>query len=218
MNNEESIKNIYREHNKLNRGDYFVIMEKERGRFFKKIIGTGKKVLDIGCRDGALTIFFCQGNSVTGFDIDSDALSRAGKIISITTKQVDLNGDWKVDPKSFDVVVAAEVLEHLYYPKKIVEKVARVLTDGGIFTGSVPFAYSVQSKIRYLFNIKTHTPLQDPTHINHFTYKEFRDILKSSFQDVKIISIVSPRFKLLSKIFPFAFARMFLFTAQCPKR
>lgn len=218
MDTSQSLESIYTEHNKNKRGEYFITMESERGPFLRKAVGTGKRVLDIGCRDGALTKYFTEGNSVTGFDIDAGALERAKKIIPIETKQVDLNSDWGVPHKYFDVVVAAEVLEHLYYPEKITEKAAYVLDDEGIFVGSVPFAYSVQSKIRYLFGIKRHTPLQDPTHINHFTHAEFNDMLKRHFKEVEITSIVSLKFKWISFLFPYAFAHMFLFVAKYPQR
>ncbi len=213
-----SLQKIYSEHNVNRRGKYFITMEQERGPFLRDVIGKEKKVLDIGCRDGALTKYFFEGNTVTGLDIDQEALKRAQDLIPIEVKQVDLNGDWGILEKSFDVVVAAEVLEHLYYPEKITQKAAYVLKDDGFFVGSIPFAYSVQSKIRFVLNIKRHTPLQDPTHINHFTYKEFKSILEKHFSDVEIIPIVSKKFRLLSWLFKYSFAHMFLFVARNPIR
>ncbi len=213
-----SLQKIYSEHNANRRGKYFITMEQERGPFLRDVIGKEKKVLDIGCRDGALTKYFFEGNNVTGLDIDKEALERAQALIPIEIKQVDLNGDWGIPEKTFDVVVAAEVLEHLYYPEKITEKAAAVLKDNGFFIGSVPFAYSVQSKIRFIFNIKKHTPLQDPTHINHFTFKEFKLILEKHFADVEIIPLVSKKFRFFSLFFKYSFAHMFLFVAKNPIR
>ena len=57
----------------------FSILEKERGDIFSLYIGSGKKVLDIGCRDGALTKYFVPGASVVGADIDELSLDRARK-------------------------------------------------------------------------------------------------------------------------------------------
>ncbi|QQR76791.1 methyltransferase domain-containing protein [Candidatus Nomurabacteria bacterium] len=213
-----SLQKIYSEHNINRRGKYFITMEQERGPFLRDVIEKGKDVLDIGCRDGALTKYFFEGNNVLGLDIDQEALDRAQALIPIKVRQVDLNGDWGLQAKTFDVVVAAEVLEHLYYPENITQKASFVLKDNGLFVGSVPFAYSFQSKIRFIFNIKKHTPLQDPTHINHFTYKEFRSILEKHFSDVEIIPIVSKKFWLLSWLFKYSFAHMFLFVARNPIR
>ncbi len=214
----QALADIYSKHNKYKRGEYFITMERERGPFLRDVIGKGKKVLDIGCRDGALTKYFAEGNEIMGLDIDAEALERAKKIITIETRQVDLNGDWGVSEKAYDAVVAAEVLEHVYYPHKITEKVANVLKDDGVFIGSIPHAFCMQSRIRILFGTKRHTPLQDPTHINHFTYKEFRSILEDNFQEIKIIPLVSKKFKLLSYFAPYLFAPMLLFTARTPRR
>ncbi len=218
MNTPSPLTDIYSQHNARRRGEYFITMEKERGPFLRGIVGTNKKVLDIGCRDGALTKYFASGNEVTGLDIDMDALERAKNIIHITTHKIDLNGPWGLQPLKFDVVVAAEVLEHVYYPDVVMKKAAEVLIDNGMFVGSVPYAYSFQSKLRFLFGIKKHTPLQDPTHINHFTYKEFCLLLNSNFKDVKIIPIISNKLRFFSFFLPFSFAHMFMFIAKGPRR
>lgn len=217
MNTADFLQTLYTKHN-THRGQYFITMEEKRGPFLQTVVGTGKRVLDIGCRDGALTRYFWQGNQVVGIDIDLEALSRAKALLpNLETIHADLNGPWPIQSKSFDAVVAAEVLEHIYHPDLVVSKVAATLTDTGLFTGSIPYAYSVQSKIRYVFGIKRHTPLQDPTHINHFTRKEFVSILKKYFHNVSVTPVVSRKFKLFSFLLPNSFAHMFLFIAKNPK-
>jgi 2-polyprenyl-3-methyl-5-hydroxy-6-metoxy-1,4-benzoquinol methylase len=121
---KSSLESVYREHHHERRGDFFLMLGQERGSFLAQKIGTGKKVLDIGCRDGALTKFYSKGNSVLGIDIDSMALARAKSALGIETVSVDLNGDWAGIMPGYDVIVAAEVLEHLYYPDQVVAKIA----------------------------------------------------------------------------------------------
>ena len=213
-----SLEKIYHTHHTERRGNYFVLHGEERGSFLIRNIGKGKKILDIGCRDGALTKYYAEDNSVTGVDIDTSALERAKKLIpGITTDHFDLNGDWPVGG-NFDAVVACEVIEHLYYPSEVLKKIYNQLNNGGFLIGSIPNAFSFQSRLRILFGTKKNTPFADPTHINHFSESEFRNLLESTgFKNIKIETITSKKFKPLSWIFPYLFAFDLLFIAYKPE-
>ena len=210
--NTNALEHIYRSHHQKNRGEFFAILADERGGFLKKHIGTGKKVLDIGCRDGALTRSYASGNTVTGLDIDSEALAKAAGSLGIETKRADLNGEWGIAADSYDVVVAAEVIEHLYFPDQVLKKIHVVLRPGGILLGSVPNAFSLKNRIKYLFGIKRGTPLSDPTHINQFSRKEFLSLLENNFSEAEIIPL--GRFAFLDRFFPGLFSFDLLFHAK----
>ncbi len=211
----EPLENIYADHHASRRGAGFVLLGDERGAFLRTNIGAGKKVLDIGCRDGALTKLYREGNDVTGLDIDSDALGRAHKL-GIETRQVDLNGEWGVPQRDFDVVVAAEVIEHLYYPDSVIAKAAAALKDDGILLGTVPNAFSLKNRLRLLFLKKQRTPLADPTHINHFTVQELESVLQKHFAQVQIVGAgaAGP----LARYAPQWFAFDLMFVATTPRR
>ncbi len=213
-NKKSGLEEVYNYHHTKERGDFFLILGDERGSFLKEKIGSGKKVLDIGCRDGALTKYYAKDNEVLGCDVDSEALSRAEKFLGITTKHLDLNGDWGLPKNNFDVVVAAEVVEHLYYPVHVFKKINDVLKTGGFFVGTIPHAFSIQNRVKLFFGSKSGTPLQDPTHINHFCHKEFKKLLEKQFVNVEIKGITSPRYNKLTFIFPFFFAHDIMFYAQ----
>lgn len=209
----DSLNEKYEYHHSIHRKNGFSIMKKERGELLKNIIGTNKKILDIGCRDGSLTKYFFEGNDVLGVDIDGNMLAVAKNNLGIKTILLDLNGDWEeLQNKKFDVVFAGEVIEHLYYPDLVIKKIFDHLEDGGIFLGSVPNAFSLINRMRYLFGNKKNTPLDDPTHINHFNYIEIKDKLKKYFSDVKIIGL--GRFSKLAKLMPAWFAFNLFFTAK----
>ncbi len=196
----DSLSNIYKEHHETRREGGFSILKDERGALIKALVGTDKKVLDIGCRDGALTQFFAPGNDVLGVDIDPSALEKARQL-GIRTMKVDLNGEWReLGSEKFDVVVAGEVLEHLYNPDKVVEKVRSKLTSQGLFLGSVPNAFSLKNRLRYLVGSKRYTPLSDPTHINQFHVNELRGILKVHFKEVEVRGL--GRYQALANKFP----------------
>lgn len=207
---------VYREHHAKRRGVFFVLYEETRGGFLQKNIGTGKRVLDIGCRDGALTRFYREGNEVLGLDIDTVALEHARDTLGISIRQVDLNGDWGVEP-GYDVVVACEVIEHLYYPGVVIKKAFSVLRPGGVLLGTIPHAFSLQSRVRFLFGTKAGTPMQDPTHINHFSVAELRAYLADAgFVGISIESIVARRFRWLSWAAPHLFSHTLLFKGYRP--
>lgn len=208
-----SVKNIYESHHKTSREEGFSILKDERGNFLKKIIGEGKEVLDIGCRDGALTSFFSKDNIVLGVDIDEISLLKAKERLGIETLSFDLLGGWeKLSQRKFDVVVAGEVLEHVYYPDKVTQKVKTHLKKGGIFVGSVPNAFSLINRLRYLKASKKYTPLSDPTHINHFSAHQLRDMLQPHFSSVEIVGM--GRLGFLARVFPQWFAFDLFFIAK----
>lgn len=193
------------------------VFTRERGELFSGWIGTGKKVLDLGCCNCLLTHYFCKGNEVTGYDVDSEALTHCKK--EIHTEQKDLNSDWHIDtPKHFDVVVSSEVVEHIFFPEQVCEKVASILKDDGMFMGSVPNAFNFKNRIRLFLNYKELTPLAEPTHITHFGYSDLHAMLSKHFEEVEIVPIVQEKWRPLAKVFPGLASFLLAFKASTPKR
>ena len=211
----KNLEDVYISHH-LSRGKGFSIMKAERGEAIKTVIGSGKTVLDIGCRDGALTGFFSSTNKVLGADIDASALQNAHKDLGIETILMDLNGDWEeLGNRKFDSVVAGEVLEHLYHPRNVIKKIGERLEKGGVFVGSVPNAFSLKNRLRLLAGKKKNTSLEDPTHINQFHINELREMLRERFADVTVRGL--GRHSLLARYLPGMFAFDLFFVAKNPK-
>jgi len=186
---KNSTEEVYASHHKKGERYGSSILERERGRLLREHIGESKNILDIGCRDGVLTKEFAENNSVLGIDIDSAALQEAKESLHIEVRQVDLNSSWGLEENSFDVVVAGEVLEHLYFPKDVIRKASEVLKKPGLLIGSVPNAFSLKNRIRLFFGEKGSTPLSDPTHINHFHSSELKGLLEENFDEVEILPL-----------------------------
>ena len=108
-----------------------------RGPMFRDWIGQGRRVLDIGCRDGALTRWYVPHNEVTGVDVDRHALELAAPML-YHTLWLDVETEWRFLPQSFDVIVLAEILEHLKNDSLLMAHVAMTLRPGGLCIGSVP--------------------------------------------------------------------------------
>src|SRR5438445_7252417 len=161
----EELSRRYGEHNRLERGAGFVFAGPERIGLFRRYVGgPGRRVLDLGCRDGALTQAYAAGNEVVGVDADRDALAEAEKL-GIETHWADLDDHLPFEEASFDVVAAGELLEHLRDPLRAVAEVRRVLRAGGTFVGSVPNAYRLKNRLRFLAG---RSPHEDPTHLQLF--------------------------------------------------
>jgi 2-polyprenyl-3-methyl-5-hydroxy-6-metoxy-1,4-benzoquinol methylase len=165
----------YAEHNRVERGAGFVFAGAERIELFCRYVGgPGRRVLDLGCRDGSLTRAYASGNEIIGVDADREALASAAKL-GVETHWADLDEPLAFDEASFDVVVAGELLEHLRDPERLVGDVRRVLRPGGTFVASVPNAYRLKNRLRFLLGRE---PEDDPTHLQMFSPSDVHELLR----------------------------------------
>jgi SAM-dependent methyltransferase len=198
---------LYERHHKERRNDGEFVFVPERIPLFKRAIGRGRKVLDLGCRSGALTRHFLEGNEVVGVDVDRAALAKAEER-GITAVEADVTEPLPFPDETFDAVVAGELLEHVDFPETVVSEVKRVLEPGGSFVGSVPNAFRLQGRLRFLLG---RPPENDPTHLHMFSPDQLRDLL-ADFDDVNM-SYVGGRYRPLH---PRLLAQDIVFTAVRP--
>jgi SAM-dependent methyltransferase len=193
----EQLSERYAEHNRVERGAGFVFAGPERIELFRRYVGgPGRDVLDLGCRDGALTQAYAGGNAIVGVDADREALAAAQKL-GIETRWADLDDPLPFDDGTFDVVVAGELLEHLRDPRSVVSEVRRVLRSGGTFVGSVPNAYRLKNRLRFLTGRK---PENDPTHLQMFAPGDIRAFL-DGFEHVHLHLIAGRLVPLHARLF-----------------
>ena len=197
----------YEEHHRERRDEGDFVFVPERIPLLVAAIGRGKRVLDLGCRSGALTRHFLEGNSVVGLDVDPVALDKAAAL-GIEPVQANVEEPLPFDDSSFDAVVAGELFEHLQFPDALVGEIRRVLRPGGVLAGSVPNAFRVQSRLRFL---RGRPPEDDPTHLRMFSPDAVRELL-AGLEDVEL-SFVGGRYTRLSARL---FARDLVFTARKP--
>lgn len=201
----EALDARYREHQK--RRDEFVFGSTDRASVIAELVGAADlQVLDLGCRTGALTQHFADGNQVTGLDVDHEALRRARERLGIETVWANVEEGLPFADGTFDVVVAGELLEHLAVPKAVVDEARRVLAPGGRLVGSVPNAFRLKSRLR--FAVGRH-PEPDPTHLQLFTPATLRALL-ADFDSVELRFAVGRYVRLQPRLM----ARSMIFAAR----
>ncbi len=103
----EQLSERYAEHNRVERGAGFIFAGPERVELFRRYVGgPGRAVLDLGCRDGALTQAYAGGNEIVGVDADREALAEAQKL-GIETRWADLDDALPFEDGTFAILGAS---------------------------------------------------------------------------------------------------------------
>lgn len=150
-----------------------------------ELVGADKRVLDVGCWTGDLgRVLQRRGCTVSGFEIDAEAAAVAaehlGRVVVGNLDRESLLDHF--EPGTFDAVVFADVLEHLYDPRAALEDAVKLLAPGGrvvisipnITHGSVRLA-NLQGRWNY-----TDTGLLDRTHIRFWSRQGLLDFVASA--------------------------------------
>ena len=139
-----------------------------------RLVGTGKRVLELGCATGYMSrVFRNRGCQVVAVEIDREAAAQAEasceRVIVGDLDQLELTRE--LSGERFDVAVAADVLEHLKDPLRTVRYVKQLLRPDGCFVASIPnFAHGsvrlalLEGRLPY-----GEVGLLDHTHLRFFT-------------------------------------------------
>jgi len=145
-----------------------------------KLVGKGRKILELGCGVGLLAELLDKDNTVTGIDISKAA-------IDIMKKRIDIKGIVaKVPPipaedDEYDVIVANEFLEHFIDTDEILSEISRVAKVAIL---GVPD------------NILGHERCKE--HYQKFTEESLKRLLSRYFDEIEISSFTD-RFDLEGK-------------------
>lgn len=146
----------------------------------------GLRVLDVGC--GAATTsreIASRGNEVVGIDSDPGAVATAATRLTHAFRADILDFDnlaAQLGEKKFDVIILADVLEHLPWPLDPLRSYLRFLAPGGRVLVSLPNValWSVRfSLLAGRFRYED-TGVLDRTHLRFFTRSTARQLLETA--------------------------------------
>ncbi|MCP4255721.1 MAG: class I SAM-dependent methyltransferase [Candidatus Scalindua sp.] len=144
-----------------------------------------KRIINIGSGPGVDIEFLANENEVHAVDISEVAL-RYAKTKRMIVHNIDLNkSSLPFDDNYFDVVIATDILEHLFDPKKLLFEIRRLLKVDGFAILSVPNHFYWKRRLSILFGkggvvLPFHNSNEyDYFHIRFFTVKGWEGLLKS---------------------------------------
>jgi SAM-dependent methyltransferase len=147
------------------------------------LVPDGARVLDVGCATGYLGAALAErGCRVWGLDQDERALqSAAAAYEEVRAIDLERTDDLPWAEGSFDVVVAADVLEHLRDPVAVLRLLERYLAPDGRLVVSLPNVANASVRLPLLFGrfAYTDTGILDSTHVRLYTFETARALVES---------------------------------------
>ena len=147
-----------------------------------ELVGRDKRVLELGCTTGHMSrVLVERGCEVVAIEIDADAAAEASepceRVIVGDLEQLDLARE--LDGDSFDVMLAADVLEHLKDPPRVLLSLRRFLRSDGYLALSVPNVVHGSVRLAVLGGEFPYADLGllDRTHLRFYTHSTLEDML-----------------------------------------
>ena len=159
-----------------------------------KKVGSNLRILDVGCGYGSLGEAMAKKNNVVfGIDISATAIKKAKArlyfacacdIVKPKTYPIEIR------QQKFDLVVLADILEHIYDPGNVLYIAKSFIQPGGRLLASVPNVANWMTRLHLLFGCWNYavSGVLDRTHIRFFTRRSIEHLLKSSGYEIVEIS------------------------------
>jgi len=139
----------------------------------------------------------------------------------------DLNSGIPLQNNVCDIVIATEVIEHIYYSKKLFDEIIRILKSSGYIILSVPNACSLLYRILWLFGRvppfaakadHTYSPPGDAGgHVRDYNFSEVEQILTNSGFNIIASTtngVIYNRFCIPYYLLPKTFGQKIIIVAQ----
>jgi len=104
-----------------------------------------QKLLDIGCYKAFLSTLLLSYVKYYGIDF-----KRYQPMIPVKIQNLNTNIKLPFPNRYFNIIVCSGILEHLFYPNKIMKEIKRVLKDDGIVVISLPNEKNLLARINLL--------------------------------------------------------------------
>jgi len=198
------------------------------------LIPAGVRVLEVGCAGGHVTGFLTREKDcrVIGVELNSEAAAAAEVYCDEMIVGDVEEGALDRVRGTFDVIVFADVLEHLRNPQGVLEESVHLLKEGGYLLISVPNVahWDVRKDLLFGRFEYTESGLMDSTHIRFFTQESIRRLIEGAGFEIEISDATHrlPRcckwgrchkrsHELINRVFRGLFSYQFIFKAR-PRR
>ena len=183
--------------------------------FLAQVGVQGKDVLELGVGDAALTCRVAgAGARIDGIEIDDTSVELArGWCKNVYTSDLD-DFDWARIRKPYDIVLAADVLEHLKDAEKILASLKSVVSQQGYLVVSIPNVANLYVRINLMFGrFPYHTKgILDRTHLRFYTGKSAARALRKTGWVIEQTLVTQIPFAI---VFPFLQKRGWRFIMRC---
>ena len=122
-------------------------------RFKAKIIcdmlprGNPLKLLDVACGYGQFGLIIDREYyDYVGIDFSKEQVKK-GKALGLDIRFMDVSKRWKFPSNHFDIILASEILEHVFDTDFFIQECFRVLKDDGILIVSTPNVAELYGRI-----------------------------------------------------------------------
>lgn len=151
-------------------------------KFAAKMIGPGKRVVEIGCNEGLGTVTLAEfAQSCIGVDLDAPAIAVANATLAdekLSFRCADIMTSDDLGP--FDAAVSLDVIEHIYqeHEESFMAAIARKLEPDGVFVLGTPNINSDQYA----------GPHSRAGHVNLFSADRLRALSERYYRNVFLFS------------------------------
>ncbi|MBU3688856.1 MAG: hypothetical protein B7C54_01080 [Acidimicrobiales bacterium mtb01] len=142
-------------------------------------LGQGRRALDVGCGRGHL-LEELNSRDWKSSGIDNDASDVANCIArGLDVAEFDISDGLPTASGTFDLVVLADVLEHLRDPLRVLRSAHRLLNPGATIVVSVPNVAHASVRVQLLFGRFRYSArgIFDRTHLKFFTKRTLMELL-----------------------------------------
>lgn len=163
------------------------------------------RFLDLGCGEG----HFCQllkqkgyYSDYLGLEFSQEQVKKARRR-GFAVRHANLNKKIPLPDASFDIILASEILEHIYDTEFFLEEIHRILKPEGILFLTTPNIASLGSRIKLLFGIRPAAidvrVRNTSGHIHGFTISDLKALFSDTGFTVKCVTGTDFYFPFLAK-------------------
>jgi SAM-dependent methyltransferase len=153
-------------------------------------LARAERLLDVGASQ--LTALLSQEAriSVDTLGLEPDRDSSGHRHFRFDLNDAQFRDRWRTDMGHYDVIVFAEVVEHLYTaPELVLAYLREILAPGGLLLVQTPNAVALRKRVKMLVGFnpfeRIRTDRGNPGHFREYTSAELQDVLRRAGFDIE---------------------------------